>query len=180
MDTQKRLMGMSTSEWASYLTEELGVGLPAHQVATLVIDAVGRRYGDHPPLVDGAVDAVHRMASRWPLGLASSSPRALIEIVLGRSGLAPVFRVVRSTEEVPRGKPAPDVYVEVASRLGIDPGRCVAVEDSANGLRAAAAAGMRVIAIPHLRYPPDQEALTAASAVLTSLRALTPATVEQL
>jgi HAD superfamily hydrolase (TIGR01509 family) len=179
-DTQQRLMGMSTREWASYLRDELGVRMPADTVGTEVIRAVGERYEDRLPLMDGGVDAVRRLAAVWPLGLASSSPRPLVEVVLQRSGLASQFTVVLSTEEVPRGKPAPDVYLEVARRLGAEPARCVAVEDSTNGMRAALAAGLRLIAIPHPQYPPDPAVLSAAHAVLTDLHTLTPETVHQL
>jgi HAD superfamily hydrolase (TIGR01509 family) len=172
-DSQRRLMGMSTPEWAAYLSQELGVGLPPATVAELVIDAMARRYQVRLPLMDDAVDAVHRMASRWPLGLASSSPRRLIDLALDRADLARFFAVSVSTEEVERGKPAPDVYLEVARRLGRDPRSCAAVEDSSNGLRSAARAGLLVVAVPHPGYPPDPDAVAAAAAVLPGLQGLT-------
>jgi HAD superfamily hydrolase (TIGR01509 family) len=172
-DAQRRLMGMSTPEWAAYLSDDLGVGLPPDQVATLVIDRMAARYAEHVPLMDGAVDAVHRMAARWPLGVASSSPPGLIETVLRSAGLRSRFSAVMSTEQVPHGKPAPDIYLAVAAALGVQPGGCAAVEDSSNGLRSAAAAGLRAIAVPHPRYPPDPDALAPASLVLSSLAGLT-------
>jgi HAD superfamily hydrolase (TIGR01509 family) len=172
-DAQRRLMGMSTPEWAAYLSEDLGVGLPPDQVATLVIDRMAARYAEHVPLMDGAVDAVHRMAARWPLGVASSSPPRLIETVLRSVGLRSCFTAVMSTEQVRRGKPAPDIYLAVAAALGVPAAGCAAVEDSSNGLRSAAAAGLRVIAVPHPRYPPDPDALALASLVLPSLAGLT-------
>jgi beta-phosphoglucomutase-like phosphatase (HAD superfamily) len=98
--------------------------------------------------------------------------------VLELSGLARYFRVTVSSEEVPRGKPAPDVYLEAARRLGVDPARCAAVEDSHSGIRSAKAAGMRVIAIPNASFPPDEEALASADAVLRSIGELTPEVVE--
>ena len=82
-------------------------------------------------------------------------------------------------EEVDRGKPAPDVYLTVAEQLGADPERCVAIEDSSNGLRAAAAARMAVIAVPNLHYPPDDDALSLASATVTVVGEITPSLVEQ-
>jgi HAD superfamily hydrolase (TIGR01509 family) len=179
-DAQRRLMGMSTTEWSRYLSEDLGVGLPPDQVAALVIERMAARYTDHLPLLPGAIDAVRGIAERWPLGLASSSPRTLIDAVLEAAALRPMFAATLSTEEVARGKPAPDVYLSVAERLGIRPDRCVAVEDSSNGLRSAGAAGMRVIAIPHPRYPPDPDALRVARLVLTSLADLTPTAVAAL
>lgn len=177
-DTQQRLMGMSTNEWSSYLSHDLGVGLPPDAVAAAVISRLRRRYEQQLPLLDGAVDAVRRLHAHWPLGLASSSPRELIDVVLDRAGLRPYFKVTLSAEEVGRGKPAPDIYLEVAHRLGADPRRSVAIEDSTNGIRAALAAGMRVIAIPWPQYPPDPMVLAQASDVLRSLRELTPETVQ--
>jgi HAD superfamily hydrolase (TIGR01509 family) len=179
-EAQRRLMGMSTQEWAAYLSADLGVGLPADQVAAVVIERMIARYADHLPLLPGAGDAVRAMARRWPLGLASSSPPVLIDAVLGAAGLRREFAATVSTEQVPRGKPAPDVYLAVAERLGVEPGRCVAVEDSSNGLRSAATAGAQVVAIPHPRYPPDPDALGLARLVLTSLTDLGPAALAPL
>jgi HAD superfamily hydrolase (TIGR01509 family) len=179
-DAQQRLMGMSTQEWATYLSRDLGVGLPPEVVAAEVLQRMAERYAQGPPLREGAVAAVERLAARWPLGLASSSSRQLIELVLEVSGLARRFSAVVSTEEVAHGKPAPDVYLEVAARLGAVPEACVAVEDSSNGVRSAAAAGMRVIAIPSPRYPLDEDAAAMASVILSGLDGLTAVTVEQL
>jgi HAD superfamily hydrolase (TIGR01509 family) len=179
-DTQARLMGMSTEEWASYLAGELGVDQPAEAVASEVLERMGERYGQQPPLLEGAVEAVERIGSRWPLGLASSSSRGLIDLVLRAAGIERRFGATVSTEEVPRGKPAPDVYLEVARRLGVDPGACVAVEDSSNGVRSAAAAGMPVIAIPSGRYPLDDDAAAAAALTLHHLDELTVDAVERL
>lgn len=177
-EAQRRLMGMSTPEWARYLSDDLGVGLPPEQVADLVVDRMGRRYREHLPLLPGAVEAVGRIRARWPLGLASSSARPLIDAVLDAAGLAGSFQATVSTEEVARGKPGPDVYLEVARRLEVEPDACVAVEDSSNGLRSAAAASLRVVAVPHPRYPPDPDALQQADLVIGSLAELTADSVE--
>ncbi len=179
-DAQQRLMGMSTGEWARYLAEGLGVSLPPDQVAALVIGQMADRYRQHLPLLPGAVDAVRALAARWPLGLASSAPAVLIETALGQSGLAASFAATMSTEQVPRGKPAPDIYLAVSGALGIDPRRGAAIEDSANGLRSAAAAGLAVVAVPHPRYPPGPDALALASVVLPGLAGLTPEVIEEL
>jgi HAD superfamily hydrolase (TIGR01509 family) len=176
-DAQRRLMGMSTGEWARYLGGDLGVDLPPEQIAALVIERMAARYTEHLPLMPGAVEAVRRLAARWPLGLASSSPPSLIETVLDAASLRSSFQTTMSTEQVSRGKPAPDIYLAVAGQLGREPRRCAAVEDSSNGLRSAAAAGLHVIAIPHPKYPPAPDALEKASVVLTSLTELTPDTV---
>jgi HAD superfamily hydrolase (TIGR01509 family) len=146
----------------------------------VVISAMAERYRSHLPLLPGAVDAVRLMGSRFTLGLASSSPRSLIAVVLDASGLRPAFAAVRSTEEEARGKPAPDVYLTVARLLGVDPGSCAAVEDSSNGLRSAAAAGFAVIAVPRPQYPPAPDALASARLVLGGLPELTVAAVTAL
>ena len=172
-DAQRRLMGMSTPEWAAYLSEDLGVGLPPSEVAGLVIDRMAARYTEQVPLLPGAADAVHRIGARWPLGVASSSPPRLIETVLRSAGLRSCFAVAMSTEQVARGKPAPDIYLAVTAELGCPPANCAAVEDSSNGLRSAAAAGLRVVAVPQPRYPPDPDALAQASLILPSLAGLT-------
>lgn len=172
-DAQRRIMGMSTPEWARYLSEDLGVGLPPDEVAALVIDRMAARYRRQVPLMDGAVVAVRRLAGRWPLAVASSAPQVLIETVLDSAGLRDSFPVVMSTEQVAHGKPAPDIYLAVTARLGYSPPECAAVEDSTNGLRSAAAAGVHVIGIPQPRYPPDPGALAKASLVLPDLHDLT-------
>jgi HAD superfamily hydrolase (TIGR01509 family) len=173
-DTQRRLMGMSTGEWARYLSEELGVRRTAAQVATDVVDEMVARYAERVPLVPGADAAVEALARHWPLGLASSSPTRLIQATLDATGLAGTFAVTLSTEAVAHGKPAPDVYLAVAERLDVDPAACVAVEDSSNGVRSAAAAGMRVVAVPHPRYPLDQDAHQRATLVVVDVRAVDP------
>jgi beta-phosphoglucomutase-like phosphatase (HAD superfamily) len=165
-DAQRRLMGMSTPEWAAYLSQDLGVGLPPDEVAAIVIDRMVARYTEHVPLMEGAVDA------RWPLGLASSSPPRLIETVLTSAGLRACFAVVASTEQVAHGKPAPDIYLAVTAGLGFPPVDCAAMEDSANGLGSAAAAGLHVVAVPQPRYPPAPDALAKAGLVVPSLAAL--------
>src|SRR5487761_91848 len=178
-DAQQRMMGMSTGEWARYLSEDLGAGLPPDAVAALVIDRMAARYAERLPLMPGAAEAVRRLAASWPLGLASASPPSLIDAVLDAASLRQSFVTVLSAEDVPHGKPAPDIYLAAAERLGLRPERCVAVEDSTNGLRSAAAAGLRVIAVPHLRYPPDPAALELAALVLPGLAALTPQAVSR-
>jgi HAD superfamily hydrolase (TIGR01509 family) len=179
-DAQQRLMGMSTAEWARYLSQDLGVGLPPETVAAMVIDQMKARYEAQVPVMPGAARAVRRLAARWPLGLASSSPPVLIGAALNGAGLAGCFAVTMSTQQVARGKPAPDIYLAVTDQLGHLPQRCAAVEDSANGIRSAVAAGLAVIAVPHPRYPPGPGALSAASLVLTSLAGLTPDAVAEL
>ncbi|WP_336082131.1 HAD family hydrolase [Nocardia sp. SSK8] len=176
-DSQHRMMGMSTTEWAAYLSDDLGVAMPLEDISTKVIDLMADRYAHHVPLLPGAVDAVQRCAGQWKLGLASSSPRSLIDLALAKAGLLEYFSAILSTEEVGRGKPAPDVYLTIAQRLGVDPSACTAVEDSSNGLRSAHAAGMRLIAVPRPEYPPEHDALVEADAVLDTLDQLTPEVV---
>jgi HAD superfamily hydrolase (TIGR01509 family) len=179
-DAQRRLMGMSTGEWAAYLSADLGVGRPPAEVARMVIGEMAAAYARDLPLLPGAVAAVRRMAARWPLGLASSSPPELIGAVLDAAGLTSLFAVTMSTEQVASGKPAPDIYLAVAAGLSRAPGRAAAVEDSANGLRSAAAAGLAVIAVPRPEYPPGADALAGAAVVLDGLDGLTVGLVEGL
>ena len=177
-DAQRAMMGMSSPEWSRYIHEELGVPDDPAEISAEIVRRMEARYRERLPLIDGAVAAVERLAARWPLGLASSSNRPLIDCVLGLSGLDRFFAATVSSEEVPRGKPSPDVYLEAARRLGVEASRCAAIEDSHSGIRSAKAAGMRVIAIPNASYPPDEEALAAADVVLGSLAELTPEAVE--
>jgi HAD superfamily hydrolase (TIGR01509 family) len=168
------MQGMSTPEWSRYLVHQLGVpGQPA-DVATEVIRRMADRYRADLPLLPGAVDAVRAVSERWPLGVASSSPPDVIRTVLAAAGLSDRFRAVVSSEQVSRGKPAPDVYLAAAAELGLPPADCVAVEDSANGLRAAAAAGMAVVAVPNPHYPPPEDALRLAAAVAPTVAEVTP------
>jgi HAD superfamily hydrolase (TIGR01509 family) len=175
---QRAMMGMSSPEWSRYMHETVGLAESPDEIAAEVVRRMAAAYAEHLPLIDGAVDAVRRLAGRWPLGLASSSNRPLIDLVLERSGLAPLFAATVSSEEVARGKPSPDVYLEAALRLGVEPGRVAAVEDSHSGIRSARAAGMRVIAVPNPTFPPGDEALAEADVVLPSISALDPATVD--
>jgi HAD superfamily hydrolase (TIGR01509 family) len=174
---QKDMMGMSSTEWSRYMHEVLGVPEPPDEISAEVVRRLEQLYRERLPLIPGAVEAVERVAARWPLGLASSSNRPLIDLALELSGLARFFRVTVSSEEVPHGKPAPDVYLAAARRLGCDPARCAAIEDSENGIRSAVAAGMRVIAIPNRAFPPSPETLTAADVVLPSIAELEPGVI---
>ena len=168
------MMGMSSLEWSRYMADTLGVpGTPA-EINAAIVERMLERYGEAPPLVPGAVDAVRRVGARWPLAVASSSNPELIAVVLDAAGLRGLFPVAVSSQEVARGKPAPDVYLEAARRLGVDATRCAAVEDSHNGIRSAKAAGMRVLAVPNPHFPPDAEALAQADVVLGAIGELSP------
>jgi HAD superfamily hydrolase (TIGR01509 family) len=169
---ERDMLGMSSKEWPVYLVERLGVQLTPEQVNRAVVEAMLRGYEERLPLLPGAKEAVERVAARGPIGLASSSNREVIDLVLDRMGVAALFGATVSSEEVARGKPAPDVYLETARRLGIDPAQATAVEDSENGIRSAHAAGMRVLAIPNPHFPPAREALALADEVLPGLDAL--------
>jgi HAD superfamily hydrolase (TIGR01509 family) len=144
------------------------------EINDAVVERIIAIYRERLPLLPGAVEAVRSLAERWPLAIASSSNRPVIDLVLELAGIADAFKATVSSEEVERGKPAPDVYLEAARRLGVDPGLCVAIEDSSNGIRSAHAAAMAVMAIPNHDFPPDQDALALASAVLDSISELTP------
>ena len=174
---QRAMMGMSSTEWSRFLHDEAGVPDDPREINLEVVRRMLAAYRERLPLVPGAVEAVHRLAAQFPLGLASSSNRELIDTVLDVSGLAPCFAATVSSEEVAHGKPAPDVYLEAARRVGVEPTRCAAVEDSHGGIRSAKSAGMRVIAIPNPTYPPDDAALALADVTLRSLDELTAGVV---
>jgi HAD superfamily hydrolase (TIGR01509 family) len=169
---EREMLGMSSKEWPVYLVERLGVELTPEEVNRAVVDALLGEYERELPLLPGARAAVERAADRLPLGLASSSNREVIDLVLDRMGVAGRFAATVSSEEVARGKPAPDVYLEAARRLGVDPASAVAIEDSENGIRSAHAAGLRVLPIPNEHFPPGEDALALADAVLPDLDAL--------
>jgi HAD superfamily hydrolase (TIGR01509 family) len=174
----RALLGMSSREWPVYLRDELGVDLAAAEINAGVVERVTARYREDLPAIDGAREAVARLGDRWPLGLASSSNREVIDLVLDALGVAERFAVTVSSEEVDRGKPAPDVYLEAVRLLGADPAACVAIEDSENGIRSAHAAGMRVLAIPNPHFAPADDALALAAELLPDLGALTPDVVD--
>jgi HAD superfamily hydrolase (TIGR01509 family) len=175
---QKDMMGMSSTEWSRYMHERIGLPEPPEEINREVVERLAATYREHLPALPGAKEAVERLAARWPLGLASSSNRELIDLALELLGVKQLFAVTVSSEEVARGKPAPDVYLEAARRLGIAAARAAAVEDSHNGILAAKAAGMRVLAIPNRHFPPGQDALEQADVVLDSLDELTAEAVE--
>ncbi len=175
---QADMMGMSSPEWSRYMHETIGVPDSPEEINAEVVRRMLERYADGPPWLPGALDAVRRIAARWPLGLASSSNRELIDAVLAAGGIADLFAATVSSEEVPHGKPAPDVYLEAARRLGVEPTHCAAVEDSLNGIRSAHASGMRVVAIPNPHFPPGPEILAEADVVLDSVSSLTPDIIE--
>ncbi len=171
---QAEMMGMSSPEWSRYMHDVIGLAEPPEEINAEVVRRLLARYRESLPLLPGAFEAVERLAKHWPLGLASSSNREVIDAVLEQAGIAHHFRATVSSEEVEHGKPAPDVYLEAARRLEVVPKRCAAIEDSRNGIRSARTAGMRVIAIPNPHYPPSEDVLALVDIVLESLDELTP------
>ena len=179
-EAQWDMLGMSSIEWSRYMHDELGVPLPPEQISSAVADRLAQQYRERLPLLPGAVETVRSLARHWPLGLATSSNRNVIDLVLEKAGLADAFVATVSSEEVERGKPAPDVYLETARRLRVEPAECVAIEDSTNGIRSAHAAEMAVIAVPNRDFPPDPEALGLADLTLDSLEELSPDRIRSL
>ena len=175
---QRDMMGMSSTEWSRYMHQRIGVPEPPEQINREVVERLSAIYREHLPVLPGARETVERLAAHWPLGLASSSNRELIDLALELLGVEHLFAATVSSEEVARGKPAPDVYLEAARRLGVEPAEAAAVEDSHNGILAAKAAGMRVVAIPNSHFPPDDGALAEADVVLDSLAGLTAEAIE--
>jgi HAD superfamily hydrolase (TIGR01509 family) len=170
---QRDMMGMSSPEWSRYMHDRIGLAESPEEINRLVVERMLERYAAGPPWLADAVETVRRLAADFVLGLASSSNREIIDRVLEAGGIADCFRATVSSEEVAAGKPAPDVYLEVARRLGVDRHECTAIEDSHNGIRSAKAAGMRCVAIPNAHYPPG-DAVAEADTVVGSLSELTP------
>ncbi len=170
----RAMMGMSTREWSRYMSDVVGVGPTAEIVARRTIDRLIERYDHDLPVLPGAREVVRRLAEHWPLAVASSSPRDLIEHALQALGVRGLIAVVRSTEEgTARGKPAPDAFLWAASQLNADPARTVVIEDSASGIQAGLNAGMPVIAVPRPFLTPPEDVLAGASVVLEHLDDLT-------
>lgn len=156
-EATRAMQGMSTPEWGAYLVSDVGVRLTPAEASAGVIAEMEKAYAAHLPVIPGAVDAVRAVASRFPVAIASSAPAVLIKVFLEVTGL-PV-PVAVSSESCAAGKPSPDVYLAAAAQLGVSPASCYAVEDSTNGLKAALAAGMTVLAVPNPHFPPAEDVL---------------------
>lgn len=175
-DDRAAVMGPNSIGWARIMRERLGLDLPVDEVVRAVVDGVVACYRDRPtPVIHGAVGAVRRIAFQLPVAVASSAHRDVIDAAITALGLGDVFTEVVSSDEVGEGKPAPDVYLEAARRLGATPSRCVVVEDSLNGVRAGKAAGMTVVLVPSELVPPAAGATELADHVLARLADLDPA-----
>jgi beta-phosphoglucomutase-like phosphatase (HAD superfamily) len=164
------VMGANSIQWARTMRARLGVNDSVAAIETAIVDGVIHRYRvEGPPRIEGAVEAVRRVARQLPVAVASSAHRAVIDVALEATGLDVVFAVVVSSDEVDAGKPAPDVYLLAAERLGVRPADCLVVEDSLNGVRAARAAGMTVVLVPNRSVPPAPGAREAADLVIERL-----------
>ena len=178
-EDEHRTMGANTRQWARMMAERAGLDA-GHDaaIARTILDALVERYRlEGAPRIPGAVEAVRKIAGRYPVAVASGSHRRLIEVALESIGLDEVVRTIVSADDVPHGKPAPDVYREAARRLGVEPAACLVVEDSLNGLQAAQAAGMAAVLVPNAKVPPDPRAAGLADVVLDRLEELDPAMI---
>jgi HAD superfamily hydrolase (TIGR01509 family) len=178
LEDRHAVMGANSRQWSATMRERLGLDLDAAEIERAVVDGVVDRYRrEGPPAIPGAVDAVRRIAGRWPSALASSSHRRVIDAALAATGLGAVFRAIVSSDEVAHGKPEPDVFLEAARRLGADPASTLVVEDSLNGVRAAQAAGMTTVLVPNASVPPAPGSEDHADLVVERLADLDPAAV---
>jgi HAD superfamily hydrolase (TIGR01509 family) len=168
-DDHQAVMGVSTQAWADYMINRLELSLSRQEVQDQIVARMIALYQTSIPYFPGAVEAVHLAARHYPTALASGSHPALIEVVAADAALRGQFRVILSADEVGAGKPAPDIYLEAAKRLGVKPEQCVCLEDSGNGIVAGHRAGMKVIAIPDPRFPPASDKLNLADLILPSL-----------
>jgi HAD superfamily hydrolase (TIGR01509 family) len=177
-NSQEAMMGMASHEWSVYVRDELQVPMSAEDISREVVGRLEALYRADLPLIEGSAEAVRAAAEIWPVAIASSSNRELIDLIAELAGIADVLKTTVSSEEAGRGKPAPDVFLMAADQLGVDPANCVVIEDSANGIRAAVAAGMKVIAAPNQDFPPSQDALDLATLVIDRVSDLTNQTIE--
>lgn len=177
-NSQQAMMGMASHEWSVYVRDELQVPMSAEDISREVVGRLEALYREDLPLIEGAAEAVRAAAELWPIAIASSSNRELIDLIADLAGIADVLTTTVSSEEAGRGKPAPDVFLATAEKLGVDPANCVVIEDSSNGIRAGVAAGMKVIAIPNKDFPPSQDALNLATLVLDRVADITNQTIE--
>jgi HAD superfamily hydrolase (TIGR01509 family) len=177
-NAQEAMMGMASHEWSVYVRDELQVPMTAEEISRDVVGRLEDLYRKDLPLIEGSAEAVHAAAEFWPVAIASSSNRELIDLIAELAGIHKVLKTTVSSEEAGRGKPSPDVFLLAAEQLGVDPENCVVIEDSANGIRAGVAAGMKVIAVPNRDFPPSQDALDLATLVIDRVTELTNATIE--
>jgi HAD superfamily hydrolase (TIGR01509 family) len=178
-EDQAAVMGANSPGWARIMRERLDLDMTDATIERAIVDAVAERYRrDGAPLIDGAIEAIRRIAADLPVAIASSSHAEVIDEAIAATGLGDVFTVVVSSDEVAHGKPAPDVYLEAARRLGIAPAACLVVEDSYNGVRAGKAAGMFVVLVPNHSVPPAPGTSDAADLVLARLTELGPERIE--
>ena len=169
-DDSRACMGRNSREWAEVMRERLAVDDPPSDIEADIVEALVIRYAEREaPIVPGAPAAVAAIATRLPVAIASGAHPAVIQAALAAAGVAAWFRVVVSADDVAAGKPAPDVYLEAARRLRVDPARCLAVEDSHHGVMAGRAAGMRVVLVPNASSPPGPGVAEAATAVVGRL-----------
>jgi HAD superfamily hydrolase (TIGR01509 family) len=174
-EAETAMMGISSDRWSAYMHDRLGLEhLTPERIRAEVIERMIALYRAQVPLLPGARAAVETTAARWPLAVASGSDRVLLDTVLASSGLADCFTATVAGDEVVEGKPAPLIYEEACRRLGVAPGRCLAIEDSGAGIESALAAGMKVVAIPRLGFEPGPGVLSRATAVLPDLTRLDP------
>jgi HAD superfamily hydrolase (TIGR01509 family) len=176
-DDHKAVMGVSTQEWAEYMIAHLTLTLTPQEVIDRIIERMVEMYRAGIPWLPGALDAIDLAARHFRTALASGSHPTLVEAVTADAAIQGKFQVIVSADEVGAGKPAPDVYLVAAERLGVEPSSCVCLEDSGNGILAGVRAGMQVIAVPDPRFPPAEAVLDQAHLVLPTLAELS---VEQL
>ena len=172
--------GDNSWQWASYLRQTVGIPLGEQQIIDRVIASLLTTFEKNISLLQGARETIACLADCYPVALASSSPRPVIAFILERTGLLRHFTTWISSDDVSRGKPMPDVYLEACYQLNMRPECCVAVEDSRAGIRAAKAARMKVIAIPQPLLPLDQDTLDLADKTLDSISCLRSDTISDL
>jgi mannitol-1-/sugar-/sorbitol-6-/2-deoxyglucose-6-phosphatase len=179
-EDQRLAMGRNTIEWAHVMQTRLNLDMSLEQIMADVKARVIAHYEQRLPVLPGALEAVRTAASAYRIALASGSPTEIIQEVMRLTGLDQVFEAIVYGDDMPNGKPAPDIYLETARRLNIPPAQCVGIEDSANGIRSVKAAGMIAIAVPSPEFPLPDEVLRLADQVMPSLETFSVELVQSL
>jgi HAD superfamily hydrolase (TIGR01509 family) len=168
-EDQSHAMGRNTVEWARVMQERLDLDEPVDDIIAEMKRRIVALYEERLPTRPGALEAVRLAAAHYRVGLASGSPTEIIRHVVQSTGLDQILEVVVYGDDIPNGKPAPDIYLTALANIGVEAAEAVGIEDSPNGLRALKAAGMKAIAAPSPDFPLPDEVRALADAHITSM-----------
>jgi len=170
---QIKCMGVSTAFWAELMADRLDGRMQPDEIVDDIVERMTAYYrASEVELLPGAQEALAWCRANYPLGLASGSHKQLVRAAVEGMGWAPLFTEILSSDDCAAGKPAPDVYLEVIRRLGVQPEETAIIEDAPSGILAGHAAGARVIAVPNRHLPPPEEVLAKADVIIETLESI--------